>query len=139
MSPRRSVSRTRSYTATLTYDTGALIAAENHLSAMWALHRRALRRGIQPVVPAVVLAQAWRGGPQHNLSRLVDSCVVESLGETAARQIGRLLGKTGTSDVVEAAVVLSAAERGGAVVTSDPDDLSALARAHGVELPLHRV
>jgi hypothetical protein len=45
----------------LTYDTGALIAAEANRRDLWALHARALQRGILPLVPAVVLAQGWRG------------------------------------------------------------------------------
>ena len=36
---------------------------------MWAVHRRILDQGIHPTVPSTVLAQAWRGGPQPQLSR----------------------------------------------------------------------
>ena len=53
----------------LVYDTGALIAAERGERRMWALHAEALHRGVLPSVPAGVLAQAWRGGPQPQLSR----------------------------------------------------------------------
>lgn len=52
-----------------------------------------LARRIRPIVPSVVLAQAWRGGPQPNLSRLLRGCVIEALAENAAREIGRLLAK----------------------------------------------
>ncbi|CAN5411314.1 hypothetical protein BH23ACT9_BH23ACT9_28450 [soil metagenome] len=34
--------------------------------------------------PAGVLAQAWRGGPQANLSRLIAGCTVWTLAEDAA-------------------------------------------------------
>jgi hypothetical protein len=47
----------------LTYDTGALIAAEGRDVGMCALHDQTLARNVHPVVPAPVLAQAWRGGP----------------------------------------------------------------------------
>lgn len=40
----------------LTYDTGALVAAEPDNRVMWSLHSAALRRGLPPVVPAGVLA-----------------------------------------------------------------------------------
>lgn len=60
--------------AGLTYDTGALIAAERGDQAIWGLHRPALQRGNAPTVPAGVLAQAWRGRPQPNMSRLVGGC-----------------------------------------------------------------
>jgi hypothetical protein len=44
--------------AGLTYDIGALIAAERNDRTMWALHRAALVRGLLPVVPSGVLAEA---------------------------------------------------------------------------------
>ncbi|MGI9000541.1 MAG: hypothetical protein ACR2GH_02625 [Pseudonocardia sp.] len=96
-----------------------------------------LARRIRPIVPSVVLAQAWRGGPQPNLSRLLRGCVIEALAENAAREIGRLLAKDGSSDIVDAAVVLSAASRGDLVMTSEPDDLSRLSEALDVRLSLH--
>ena len=61
----------------LTYDTGALIAADRDYRLMWALHRAAIVRGLPPTVPVGVLAEAWRGGPQHRLSRLLKGCNVE--------------------------------------------------------------
>ena len=42
----------------LTYDTGALLAAEANDRRMWALHRRTLERLHTPTVPAATLAQA---------------------------------------------------------------------------------
>ncbi len=48
----------------VTYDTGMSIAAESNRRDAWLLHARVLADGTVPVVPAVVLAQAWRGGPQ---------------------------------------------------------------------------
>src|SRR5687767_10305525 len=61
----------------VTYDTGALIAAERNDRAMWALHTGFLAEEVVPVVPAPVLAEAWRGGPrQASLVRLLALCVV---------------------------------------------------------------
>jgi len=48
-----------------------LIAAERNVRRIWALHRRALERGLVPTVPAGVLGQGWRGGPQAQMSRLL--------------------------------------------------------------------
>lgn len=121
------------------YDTGALVAADRGTRSMAVLHRRLNNRGFRPVVPSVVLAQAWRGGPQPNLSRLLKGCVVEAVAENAARAIGTLLAAHGSSDVVDAAVVISAAGRGDLVVTSDPDGLAALAAALGVHLALQPI
>lgn len=132
------MSRSRSVSAGgIVYDTGALVAAERADDQVWFVHRRALGRGLRPVVPSVVLAQAWRGGPQPNLSRLLKGCVIEALAENAAREVGRLLATNGSADVVDAAVVVSAASRGDLVVTSDPDDLSRLSEALDVRLSLH--
>jgi hypothetical protein len=123
----------------LTYDTGALIAAEGRDVGMWALHDQTLAREVRPVVPAPVLAQAWRGGPQHNLARLLKGCVLEAFAENAARDVGRLLAASKTADIVDAAVVVSALLRGDVVVTSDPADLRALADALAVRLDIHVV
>ena len=45
----------------------------------------------------------------------------------------------GTSDVVDAAVVVGAAARDDLVVTSDAADLSRLSQALGVDLRMHEV
>jgi hypothetical protein len=111
----------------VTYDAGMLIAAERGERLAWAVHRRALERGHRPVIPAPVLAQAWRGGPQPQLSRFRRGCRIEDMTETLALAAGTLLAATGSSDIVDATVVASAASRGDLVLTSDPDDLLALA------------
>ncbi len=124
---------------TLVYDIGALLAAERGDRTIWAVHRRGLDRAGQIVVPAVVLGQAWRGGPQPQLSRLLKGCFIESFDENAGRAVGRLLRDAGTSDVVDAHVVLTALRYRAAVFTSDPDDLQRLADTTKVRLRLHQV
>ena len=123
----------------VTYDTGALIAAEAGRPDLWGLHKRVLQRGIRPMVPAGVLAQAWRGGPQVQLSRLLRGCQIEPLGETRARLAGRACAVAGSSDIVDASVVVGALVRRDLVVTSDGGDLERLASALGEKLWLHRV
>ena len=122
---------------TLVYDTGALLAAECGDRTMWAVHRRGLDRAGLAVVPAVVLGQAWRGGPQPQLSRFLKGCVIESFDENAGRTVGRLLRDAGTSDVVDAHVVLTALRYRAAVFTSDPDDLQRLTATAKIRLRLH--
>jgi hypothetical protein len=117
----------------ITYDSGALIAAERGGRRMWALHRRSLERGVVPIVPAGVLGQGWRGGPQAQLSRLLAGCRVEDLTEARARSAGVACGVAGTSDVVDASVVVGAAARGDLIVTSDVGDLWRLRDALGVD------
>jgi hypothetical protein len=48
-------------------------------------------------------------------------------------------GVAGTSDVVDAAVVVGAAARGDITVTSDPADLSQIADALGRTLVIERI
>ncbi len=79
--------------------------------------------------PAGVVAQAWRGSPrQHPMVRLMRSrhIQVDSLNEEVAYEIGVLLAASGTSDVIDAHVALLAGRVRGAVVTSDPGDITAL-------------
>ena len=123
----------------LTYDTGALLAAEASHRPIWVLHQRALARGHQPVVPAGVLGQGWRGGPQAELSRLLRGCQIEELTEARARAAGVACARSGVSDIVDASVVIGALARDDLVVTSDPDDLRRIAAALRLPLRLHRI
>jgi PIN domain len=113
----------------LVYDAGAVIAAHRGSAVMVALHRSALGRGSRPVVPAVVLAQTWRGGPQPRMSRLLQGCSVLPDDEPVARAAGALCGAAGTSDVVDAIVVVTARMLDAAIVTGDPHDVARLADA----------
>lgn len=123
----------------VTYDTGALIAAERGSEWMWTFHREVLGQGMYPTLPTVVLGQAWRGGPQARLSRLLRGCNVDPLTEPQARAAGAALATSGRSDLADAAVVIAALAREDLVVTSDPDDLRRIASALGRELAVHVV
>jgi predicted nucleic acid-binding protein len=124
----------------VTYDTGALLAAERNDRRMWALHAGFLAEEVVPTVPAPVLAQAWRGGAkQASLSRLLALCEVEPMSEAQAREVGRLASRSRHDDVVDLAVVEGAMRRRDAVVTSDPKDIRSIAAALGEEIPLEPV
>ena len=125
--------------AGITYDAGALIAADRGDRRVWALHRRALERQLIPTVPAGVLAQAWRKPSQAQLARLLKGCQVEALEEQRAKAAGAACGQAGTSDVVDAAVIVGAVSRQDIVVTSDPSDLRRLADSLGVDVTLEIV
>ncbi len=112
----------------LTLDTGALIAAERRSEIFRATWQEAVRRHAVITIPAPVFAQAWRGN-NPMIDRLLPACMVEAFTEASARSIGRLLAAAGTSDVVDAMVVLGASSRDDAILTSDPDDLARLAEA----------
>jgi predicted nucleic acid-binding protein len=123
----------------LTYDTGALIAAERDDRLLWALHRAAVARGLPPTVPASVLAESWRGGPQHRLSRLLKGCKVEELTESQARQVGWLIARSDLQDTVDVAVTEGAMRRGDAVVTSNRSHIEQVADAVRKRLTIHDV
>ena len=122
-----------------TYDTGVLLAAEAGRQDVLLRHVRLVTRDRRPVVPCVVLAQAWRGGPQPRLSHLLKTCIIEDFDERAARATGRALGASGTRDIVDAAVVVSALSRCDTVETSDPHDLRRIAAAVGERLDVRAV
>lgn len=114
----------------LVYDSGALIAAEAGSERMWALHQRALDRGITPIVPAPVLTEVWRGGQRaRRLGEFVDSCEVESYLEDLAKAAGLLLA-TAARGVTDAAVTECALRRRSTCVTGN--------RAHILELAAPR-
>lgn len=54
------------------------------------------------------------------------------MGETQAKRSGELCAATRTADAVDAAVVLSAAARGDAILTVDPKDLKRLSDSSGL-------
>ncbi len=104
----------------VTYDTGALVAAERSNRRMWALHAGYLAEEVIPVVPALALAEAWRGGSrQANLARFLRMCDIEPMSEDLARHVGVLAGKSRHDDIVDVAVVEGAVRRGDAIVTSN--------------------
>src|SRR5947207_15965294 len=118
------------------YDAAVLVAADRNERRAWAEHKARLELGVVPLVPAPVLAQVSRSSQQAQLRRFLAGCVVMSLGEAEAHEAGRLLGRTKTSDVVDAVVVTTALRRKATILTSDPDDMERLVRASGREVPV---
>ncbi len=114
----------------VTYDAGALVAADRGERRMWARHRALLELRQVPTVPVPVVAQGWRGGSrQARLARFLVGCNVERLDDDQARRVGELLAKAARTDIVDATVVEGALRRNDVVVSSDADDLHLLAGA----------
>ncbi len=111
------------------YDAGVLVAADRNIRAVWADHRVRLEAGIVPVVPAPVVAQVSRSAAQVQLRRLLRGCEVAALTGEAAHAAGYLLGRTSTSDVVDAVVAQTAAQLHAEVVTGDHADIARLLEA----------
>jgi hypothetical protein len=122
----------------LTLDTGALLAWERRDRTVTALIKGARPRGRAITIPTVVIAQAWRRRPLQ-MAALLAGCEIEPFSDAHARAVGELLGDAGGSDLVDPAVVLSAARRGDAIVTSDPDDIERLLAAIRKPLPVIRI
>ena len=119
-------------------DAGALIHVEGTpRGRVYGACRDALEAGAPALLPTVVLAQVWRASPrQAPLSVLRRMCRPVPFTEDVAEAVGRLLALSGTADVVDAAVIVAAISHGGAVLTSDPNDLRTLADALGMSVPL---
>lgn len=113
----------------LTLDAGALIALEGINYWVVALVEQFASAGGSISIPAGALAQAWRASPrQHRLAVLLNDDAVEvaPLDLEQSLAIGALLAATGTADVVDASVVLTARARRYWVATSDVKDLRRL-------------
>ncbi len=124
----------------VTYDTGALIAADRNDRAMWALHAGFLAEEVTPTVPSPVIAEAWRGGSrQANLSRFLALCDVENLTFGQAKAVGVLAGRAAHDDIVDVTVVEGAIRRGDAIITSDAAHIRAIAGAVQANLPVESV
>jgi hypothetical protein len=124
----------------ITYDTGALVAAERNNRQMWALHAGYLAEEVIPTVPAPVLAEAWRGGSrQASLSRLLRMCDTEPMSQDLARNAGVLAGKSEHDDIVDVAVVEGALRRRDAVVTSNAAHIRMIANAVGATLRIEPI
>ncbi|MEQ1699511.1 MAG: twitching motility protein PilT [Ilumatobacteraceae bacterium] len=114
----------------VTYDTGALIAADRDDRQMWALHAAFLALEVSPTVPTLVLAEAWRRGSRRaSLARFLALCTTEPLIEDHAKAVGTLATRAGHDDIVDVTVVEGAIRRHDAVVTSNPTHIRKISDA----------
>ncbi len=124
----------------VTYDTGALIAADRNDRKMWALHAGFLAEEAAVTVPSAVVAEAWRGGRrQANLARLLALCEIEELSYRQALDVGVLAGKASHDDIVDVVVVEGAIRRRDAVMTSNPTHIVSIADATRARLKVETV
>jgi len=112
----------------VTFDTGALVGLERRTERMKAVLALIAARRLPVTIPAVVVAEWYRG--QRDWRRVLALAQwVEPTTETLARIAGTALKATKGSNAIDAIVMASAAQRGDVVYTSDVPDLQALARA----------
>ncbi|HEX4805931.1 MAG TPA: PIN domain-containing protein [Conexibacter sp.] len=113
--------------AGLTLDAGALIAYERGDLEIRRVLRVAFNRGVTTTIPAVVLAEVWRGDAKDApVARLLKWCAVEPLDEQRARAAGALRRSTAGAGAIDACVAVGVRERGDVLATSDPDDMRRL-------------
>jgi len=114
----------------LVLDAGALVAVDRGDRSMVARLQIAARHGFELRTNAMVIAQVWRDarGRQAQLAHLLRAVDVRPVSRMDGEQAGLLLAAAGTSDPVDATVVLLA-RAGDRIITSDVDGLSRLAAA----------
>lgn len=109
-------------------DSGFLVAVERRKASVPAILLGAA--GSPLLVLTVVLSQVWRGGGprQAVLSRFLElpEIALVPVGAELGRAAGVLMGRSGTSDAVDACVVALALSKQAPVVTSDAGDLRRL-------------
>lgn len=118
-------------------DAGALVAIDRRDRVMGALLRVLQQQATPLRTSSAVVGQVWRDGrKQANLARVLIGVGIEPLSE--GRQVGELLAKTGSADVVDAHVARLVAP-GDLVFTSDPGDIRVLLEACKVAARVQRV
>jgi hypothetical protein len=124
----------------LVLDAGAFVSIERDDRETIALLKCELRARRVPLTHGGVVAQVWRGGSgrQVNVARMLAAVEIVPLDDAFGRRAGILLGRARKTDVVDAAVVLLAAD-GDTILTSDPADLKALAAAAAAHVDIVRV
>ena len=121
----------------LILDAGAFVAVERGDRDTAALVKRQRLAERAPLTHGGVVAQVWRGGAGRRaiLARLLAGVDVQALDISLGKRAGMLLGRSGGADAIDAAIVCLAGD-GDEILTSDPNDLRALAEAAGLHVEL---
>jgi hypothetical protein len=121
----------------LVLDSGALIALERNDRSMWRRLKAAWVAEVVPISHGGIVGQAWRGGGprQALLSKVLKGVEIHPLDAGLGRAAGALLAHAGSTDVIDAALVLLARD-GDDILTSDAGDLEPLAVLTGRHVEL---
>jgi predicted nucleic acid-binding protein len=109
----------------ITFDTGALIALERRGQRIWKVVARAVETDVRITVPSPVIAEWWCGRTDAR-EKILGAVFVEPLTTSLAVRVGEAMVAVKGATLVDTIVMASAATRGGAVYTSDVDDLERL-------------
>jgi hypothetical protein len=112
----------------LILDAGFLISVDRGERAAQEFLTAALVHETPLTTTHPVVAQVWRDGVrQARLARFLRSVVVVAFDD--GPEVGKLLARSGASDVVDAHLVVVAARRSEPILTGDMHDLESLAAA----------
>lgn len=115
-------------------DAGVLVSVDRGEPAAREFLTAAVRAGVDLHTSHPVVAQVWRSSrTQVRLARCLSACTVHPFDD--GRVVGSLLGRSGTTDVVDAHLVALAARLGDDILTGDADDLTAVAAVLGEHRP----
>lgn len=108
-------------------DTGALVALERDDRAIWRRLKEVLQSGSPPMTHGGVVAQVWRDGTgrQALLAKALQAVETIPLDEQLGKRAGALLGRSGSTDAIDAALA-AMADHDDQIITSDPTDLAVL-------------
>lgn len=117
---------------TLVLDSEGLVKLASGDARARAFLATATERGARVIVSAITLTAVLRGGPRDaSVHRVLARIIVHPVSPELGRRAGELLGATGLSGhrcAIDAVVAATALDlpRPVVLLTSDPDDLSAL-------------
>lgn len=115
-------------------DAGVLISVDRGEQSAREFLTAAARSGTELHTSEPVVAQVWRSSStQARLAKFLSACSVHPFAD--GQTVGRLLGRAGSSDVVDAHLVALAVELGDDILTGDPDDLAAVVEGLGERRP----
>jgi len=121
------------------YDAGVLVAADRDDREVWADHRVRLEVGTMPIATAPVVAQVSRSARQVPLRRFLRGCEIVPFSPDQGHEVGALLGESGTSDVVDAHLVITAARTASTLLTSDLGDIRKISNHLRISIPVRRL
>lgn len=113
--------------ASLTLDAGALIAYERGDERIREILTVAYARGLVPTIPAIALAEVWRGDARDaRVARLLKASSIETVDEQIGRDAGSLRRSRPESGTIDACIAVGVRRRGDTIATSDPKDMRML-------------
>jgi hypothetical protein len=109
----------------LILDAGFLVSVDRGEGPARAFLNAANSKGAHLHTTHTVVAQVWRDGSrQARLARLLDAIEIHAMDD--GRAVGAVLARSGTSDVVDAHIVVLAVTLAEPILTGDVHDIETL-------------